>query len=85
MGTMSDDPIDAYRDMYERGQGPYDRREYALAVGSAVTDMLLDEIFARLPDDIDPVRLLLTQLLDAGDQQQWEDLGEHFLPRPDDL
>lgn len=81
MGHGDNSPREAYAEMLA-GRGSFERREYADVAGLAIRDVIWD----ALPDSETFGGLLLRDLLDYGDRQQWELIGDHYLPESvDDL
>lgn len=80
-GHGDNDPREMYADMLA-GRGRTSREDYADVVGLAVREV----IWGELPDDETFVGLLLRDLLDYGDREQWAMIGRHYLPESvDDL
>lgn len=57
-----------------------------LAVRDAIFDLLAEWADAHSIDrDADPIFMLLLDLLDYSDRAQWAELGDHYVPHPDDM
>jgi hypothetical protein len=80
----NDGGLQGYALLFEgTGSGaPYTREEYAQVAALTVRDFVLDHIS---DDPNDFAAVLLRDLLDVGDRQQWEMIGDHYLPEQADL
>lgn len=61
------------------GQALYSDWELADLAGLAVRDFLADRVEQALPVADGPLRLLVTQLLDFADREQWAMIGDRYV------